>query len=197
MLRNADPQSFSAVYVVCCYTDMRLEIDSLQPLERKSQFFKGFGIHLRTNTMANWMIMESEQYLSILYDELHNHLSASTEKNYWPVFGKDADNVFETTILPFLIDIERYKWSQLITESQKKCHEIEVGKLNRKAQKRLDDLYIETEKVLVLHLQGQHCLYGYLFNGIFHILWYDTDHGDNEECVCRSFKKGDKKKHQR
>ena len=45
-----------------------------QPLERQSQFFKGFGIHLRTNTMANWMIMESEQYLSILYDELHNHL---------------------------------------------------------------------------------------------------------------------------
>lgn len=29
MLRNADPQAFSAVYVVCSYTDMRLGIDSL------------------------------------------------------------------------------------------------------------------------------------------------------------------------
>ena len=29
MLRNADPQAFSAVYVVCGYTDMRLGIDSL------------------------------------------------------------------------------------------------------------------------------------------------------------------------
>ncbi len=29
MLRNADPSSFSAIYVVCGFTDMRLGIDSL------------------------------------------------------------------------------------------------------------------------------------------------------------------------
>ncbi len=45
-----------------------------QPLERQAQFFKGYGINLPTNTMANWMILEAEQYLSILYDELHKHL---------------------------------------------------------------------------------------------------------------------------
>ena len=32
MLRNADPQSFSAVYVVCGYTDMRLGIDSMDTI---------------------------------------------------------------------------------------------------------------------------------------------------------------------
>jgi len=32
MLRNADPRSFQAVYVVCGYTDMRYGIDSLSTL---------------------------------------------------------------------------------------------------------------------------------------------------------------------
>ena len=45
-----------------------------QPLERQSQYFKGFGVNLRTNTLANWMIKSSEYYLSIIYDELHKHL---------------------------------------------------------------------------------------------------------------------------
>ncbi len=45
-----------------------------QPLERQSQYFKGFGVNLRPNTLANWMIKSSEYYLSILYDELHRHL---------------------------------------------------------------------------------------------------------------------------
>ena len=47
------------------------------PLERQSQCYKDYGVELETNTMANWMIKGAEQYFSILYDELHNHLYKS------------------------------------------------------------------------------------------------------------------------
>ena len=47
------------------------------------------------------------------------------------------------------------------------------------------------------HLGNTRCLYGYIMRGVCYLLWYDTKHGDNEECVCRSFKRGDKKKHNR
>lgn len=44
------------------------------PLDRQSRDFKGEGVDLCTNTMANWMIRSSDMYLSILYDELHKQL---------------------------------------------------------------------------------------------------------------------------
>ena len=47
------------------------------PLERQSQCYKDNGVKLETNTMANWMIKGSEQYFSILYDELHKYLYKS------------------------------------------------------------------------------------------------------------------------
>ena len=45
------------------------------PLERQSNMFKNGGVKLETNTMANWMINASDQYLSIIYDELIKHLT--------------------------------------------------------------------------------------------------------------------------
>ncbi len=44
------------------------------PLQRQSDCFKSNGIKLETNTMANWMINAADDYLSIIYDELHKHL---------------------------------------------------------------------------------------------------------------------------
>lgn len=41
------------------------------PLERQSKAFKCNGINLSTNTMANWVINGSENYLSLIYDRLH------------------------------------------------------------------------------------------------------------------------------
>ena len=53
---------------------MNAKFANHQPLERQVQFFKNFGVNLKTNTAANWMINASEQYLTIIYDELHKHL---------------------------------------------------------------------------------------------------------------------------
>lgn len=41
------------------------------PLERQSKTFKTNGINLNTNTMANWVIKSAEDYLSLIYDKLH------------------------------------------------------------------------------------------------------------------------------
>lgn len=41
------------------------------PLERQSRAYKSNGISLATNTMANWVIKSAENYLSLVYDRLH------------------------------------------------------------------------------------------------------------------------------
>lgn len=44
------------------------------PLDRQSRCYKDKGVNHETNTLANWMMLASEQHLSILYDELHKCL---------------------------------------------------------------------------------------------------------------------------
>lgn len=44
------------------------------PLERQSKAFKCNGINLSTNTMANWVIKSADNYISLLYDRLHELL---------------------------------------------------------------------------------------------------------------------------
>mgnify|MGYP000287703087 CR=1 FL=1 len=87
-----------------------------------------------------------------------------------------------------LISLEGNKWSKLLTEEKKKIHPIPVSDLNKCARDRLDELEVELEKIYVIHINGTHCIYGQLWFGIFTIFWYDTDHGDNDTCVCRSRK---------
>lgn len=47
------------------------------PLDRQSRIFKTNGIRLSTNTLANWVIRCSEDYLSLLFDFLHRFLYGS------------------------------------------------------------------------------------------------------------------------
>ncbi len=42
------------------------------PLDRQSRAYKANGIQLSTNTMANWVIKSTEEYLSLIYDRLHD-----------------------------------------------------------------------------------------------------------------------------
>ncbi len=41
------------------------------PLERQSKAFQMNGINLSANTMANWVIKGTENYLSLMFDRLH------------------------------------------------------------------------------------------------------------------------------
>lgn len=44
------------------------------PLDRQSKLFETNGVHLGTNTLANWMMKSAEEYLSLVYDELKKQL---------------------------------------------------------------------------------------------------------------------------
>ncbi len=44
------------------------------PLDRQSRMFKSNGINLSTNTMANWVIKSAENYLSLIYERLHEQI---------------------------------------------------------------------------------------------------------------------------
>lgn len=61
--------------------------------------------------------------------------------------------------------------------------------LIRSAQDRLASKYIEAEALISLRLTGNHRLYGYMTGRVFNVLWYDDNHGDNNDCVCRSYLK--------
>ncbi len=41
------------------------------PIERQARAFRDNGIRLETNTMSNWVIKSAEQYLSLVYDRMH------------------------------------------------------------------------------------------------------------------------------
>ena len=41
------------------------------PLERQAKTYKMNGINLATNTMANWVIRNTDMYLSLIYDRIH------------------------------------------------------------------------------------------------------------------------------
>ena len=72
------------------------------------------------------------------------------------------------------------------TENKKQNHSLNLNKLNKAAQNRLISKCIEAEGLISLRITGNHRLYGYITGGVFNILWYDDDHGDNSTCVCRS-----------
>ena len=81
------------------------------------------------------------------------------------------------------------KWHTILVEEKKKNHSIKINDLNKIAQDRLAEKHIEAESIISLRITATHRLYGYIVGKVFNILWYDNNHGDNENCVCRSNKR--------
>lgn len=126
---------------------------------------------------------------------MSRHLSWSisdcdTDPNIRWAFHKErlSEELWDT-ILPKLKEYESMTLSAIFVDGKKQNHGIDVGRLNAAAQKRLEELHIEAEAVHSLRLGGQLRIYGYLDGTVYHIIWYDDDHGDNAACVCRSYKK--------
>ena len=94
-----------------------------------------------------------------------------------------------TDILPKLRGFEQQTWSDILIDAKKQNHSIPCEELNKAAQKRLEELLIDTDIIYSLRLSGNVRIYGVLIEAVFYILWYDDNHGDNESCVCRSRKK--------
>ena len=82
--------------------------------------------------------------------------------------------------------IEKRTWQDILVKAKKENHGIDVNDLNKCARDRLVELRIEAESLISLRYNGKSRLYGYIIDGMFVILWYDCNHGDNNTCVCRS-----------
>ena len=104
----------------------------------------------------------------------------------WAFSKERVKDDFWDSILPKLISFESMTWSDILIKDKKKNHSIPITDLNKCAIDRMDELGITEESIVSLRLDSTTRLYGFLAAAVFVLLWYDTDHGDNKTCVCRS-----------
>lgn len=108
------------------------------------------------------------------------------DEEMWPFSQPYIGECIWTEIFPYMKSLESQTWNQILIKDKKRNHSINIKDLNKIAQDRLISQHIEAESLISLRLNGTHRLYGYMTGRVFHILWYDVDHGDNKTCVCRS-----------
>lgn len=113
----------------------------------------------------------------------------NSDQSMWPFTQSHIDGRIWTEIIPRLKALESQTWCEILVRDKKQNHSINVEDLNKIAQERLTEKYIEAESIISLRITGNHRLYGYMTGRVFNILWYDDNHGDNYTCVCRSFLK--------
>ncbi len=113
----------------------------------------------------------------------------SCDLEMWPLNKCNAGDLIWSEIIPHLKSLETQTWNDILVIASKHNHSIDIKTLNPIAQKRLAQKYIEHDSIISLSLTGTHRIYGYIVDTVFNILWYDTNHGDNNSCVCKSRKK--------
>lgn len=107
----------------------------------------------------------------------------------WSFSKDEIGDFFWDEVFEKICSWESMTWDEILIKSNNNNHLINPSLLNKCAQDRLEKLKIEAEGIISLRLNGKHRLYGYMIGRVFNILWYDKNHGDNNECVCRSHKK--------
>lgn len=113
----------------------------------------------------------------------------SCDTDMWGFTSYNVGEAFWSEILPYLRSLETRTWNDILIVAKKQNHTIDTKQLSILAQKRLAERHIEKDSIISLRLSGTHRIYGFMQGRAFNILWYDSDHGDNETCVCRSHKK--------
>lgn len=108
------------------------------------------------------------------------------EKSEWSFYKNRLINEFWDEIFPKLRQFESMTWDDIFIKAKKQNHSIRPEELNKCARDRLVDMRIEPEAIHSLRLGGKLRIYGFMDGATYNILWYDNDHGDNENCVCRS-----------
>lgn len=144
---------------------------------------------VRQNYSPDQKLVVQTQHPEAYYDEKPSWNFNTCDKMRW-AFTKDAvGDLFWQEILPHLQALESQKWQDILLTAKKQNHSIVMDELNKVARDRLDELKIEAESIISLRLTGTHRLYGYMVGSVFNILWFDQNHGDNKDCVCRSYLK--------
>lgn len=93
------------------------------------------------------------------------------------------DEAFFDNILSKLISYEGMTWGEIQSASGGKSvgngtnnHFEYIANMSKDAQKRAKDIHLDVDQLFSLRLTGKERLYGVLNNGIFSVLWYDSEH---------------------
>lgn len=107
----------------------------------------------------------------------------------WAFTSENRGEDIWKKIIPFLSNLETQTWNEILIGAKKKNHTIKIENLNKCARKRLNSLHLTPDEVISLSLDGNIRIYGVWYLSTCCLLWYDKDHKDNDDCVCRSRKK--------
>lgn len=110
----------------------------------------------------------------------------NSDQDMWAFSQEHMGELIWTEILPRMKALESQTWNEILVRDKKQNHSLNLNDLNKIAQDRLAEKYIEAESLISLRVTATHRLYGYMTGRVFNILWYDDKHGNNSRCVCRS-----------
>lgn len=74
----------------------------------------------------------------------------NSDQNMWPFTQEHIGENFWTEIFPRLKALESQTWSEILIKDKKQNHSINVKNLNKVAQDRLAERYIEAESLISL-----------------------------------------------
>jgi len=87
-----------------------------------------------------------------------------------------------SNIFRYLSDLETQKWSEILSSTSgrrgnTRNHNIEITRLCREAQKRAQEIGLdEFDELCSLALGSLQRVWGYISEGDFYIIWFDTRH---------------------
>lgn len=100
---------------------------------------------------------------------------ADVQHDKWGWHLLDHEAFVQMFLTGSLPGIESQTWAEL--KNGKQHHSIEVAKLCRDAQRRLEDLKLDDQdEVFSLRLTGQHRIFGIREGAALKILWNDPNH---------------------
>lgn len=76
---------------------------------------------------------------------------SNCDNEIWKFAEESIGNLFWNEILPFLKELERKKWNEILIDSKKQNHSIGIENLSKKAINRLSELHIEVDFVISLN----------------------------------------------
>jgi hypothetical protein len=99
----------------------------------------------------------------------------------WHELGRDKI----LQILERLRSLESMTWSEILVKSSKHFHKVNIAQLSPPARKRFEELSLDDyEELLSTRLSARERIWGFLDQGILHLIWWDPEHQ-----VCPSLKK--------
>lgn len=99
----------------------------------------------------------------------------------WDI-GRSNWKLWEQDIVEILKSFEKMTWAEIKSASKSgrkggsKSHNVSVAKLCPEARRELEQMKLQYDQIFSLRLGSVKRIYGFLENGVLHMLWYDDKH---------------------